>query len=205
MVGNPAYRVLGEAPAPWLVIIHGLALDHREFLPFAETWSKDWRVLLWDMPGHGDSQPFPARFSLESAADGLDALLAKLGVERAVFVGFSFGGMVTQALARRRRRQSISSKRFPETLPVNSCAGTCANRTGKGARVGSTSLHPNLTHGDQRAGLQRISSEPRAGILVYRPGCRGRGSATSGRSASRKVTTRLRRSRSRSQTWTPPK
>lgn len=95
------YRTLGHAPAPWLVVCHGMALDHRDFLGLAGGLAGRWRVLLWDMPGHGASQPAPADWSAGRMTDALEAVLAAAGVERAVFLGFSFGGIVAQEFARR--------------------------------------------------------------------------------------------------------
>ena len=95
------YRVIGGGNAPWLVICHGMALDHRDFLDIATQLAGRWRVLLWDMPGHGTSQPAPASYSLDAMTDALEAVLQAAGVARPVLLGFSFGGLVAQAYARR--------------------------------------------------------------------------------------------------------
>lgn len=99
-LGQVRYRVLGASANPWLVITHGLALDHRDLAPFAASLADRWRVLLWDMPGHGESQPFPPRFTAAGAAEALKALIDALAIDRASMLGFSFGGMVVQHLAR---------------------------------------------------------------------------------------------------------
>jgi pimeloyl-ACP methyl ester carboxylesterase len=99
--GNIRYRVVGAAGLPWLVICHGMALDHREFVPLAETLSDRWRVLLWDMPGHGQSQPQPGDYSVAAMADALEAVLAAEGVAMTALLGFSYGGVVAQVFARR--------------------------------------------------------------------------------------------------------
>ena len=56
------------------------------------------RVVVFDGPGHGKSEPAP-RFMLEEHADALLDAFGELGIERAVVVGLSWGGMVGMRLA----------------------------------------------------------------------------------------------------------
>lgn len=95
----------GPAGAPWLVVSHGGGLDHTSFRPLAARLSDRWRVLLWDLPGHGESQPMPQPFTAALCAEALAALVDHAGVERAVHLGFSFGGVVAQLFARARPAQ----------------------------------------------------------------------------------------------------
>jgi pimeloyl-ACP methyl ester carboxylesterase len=99
--GVPHHRVIGGGDRPWLVVVHGMALDHREFLGFAETLAAYWRVLLWDMPGHGASQPQPADYGIAAMTDALEAVLAANAIDRLALLGFSYGGIVAQEFARR--------------------------------------------------------------------------------------------------------
>lgn len=94
-----AYRTIGDA-GPWLVMCHGMALDHRDLEPFARRIAGEWRVLLWDMPGHGDSAA-PARWTLDTMTDALEEVLSAAQVDRCALLGFSFGGMVAQDFVRR--------------------------------------------------------------------------------------------------------
>jgi pimeloyl-ACP methyl ester carboxylesterase len=93
--------VRGDANAPWLVITHGMALDCSSFEGLAERLSSRWRVLLWDMPGHGKSGPILPPFDIHVCVDALEAVLDAHGVDKAVLLGFSFGGVVSQLLAHR--------------------------------------------------------------------------------------------------------
>jgi pimeloyl-ACP methyl ester carboxylesterase len=58
-----------------------------------------YRVLNWDVRGHGRSQPMGEPFSLALAVEDLLALVDGLGVEKAVFVGHSNGTYISQELA----------------------------------------------------------------------------------------------------------
>src|SRR5256885_2544448 len=58
-----------------------------------------WRVVSWDMRGHGqtESPDDPARYSAALTVADMRALLQHLGVERAVIGGLSLGGYVSLA------------------------------------------------------------------------------------------------------------
>jgi 3-oxoadipate enol-lactonase len=93
-------RVLGRDDAPWLVMCHGMALDSDNLLSLAERLAADWRILLWDMPGHGGS-PGIADYRVDAMVDALVAAIDSLRVTDPVILGFSFGGIVAQyAVAR---------------------------------------------------------------------------------------------------------
>jgi 3-oxoadipate enol-lactonase len=93
---NVHYWTGGQAAAPWVVLTHGATVDHHSW---DATWpivAQDFRVLAWDVRGHGLSRPAP--FGLKAAVDDLLAILDRLQVERAVFVGHSMGGNLHQEL-----------------------------------------------------------------------------------------------------------
>jgi pimeloyl-ACP methyl ester carboxylesterase len=92
----------GPAGAPWLAICHGGALDHSGFVPVARALANRRRVLLWDLPGHGRSQPRPVPLTMDACVAAFGTVLDAAGVERATLLGFSFGGVVAQLYAARR-------------------------------------------------------------------------------------------------------
>ncbi len=52
-----AYREAGTGPA--LVLLHSLGLSHREWEPVVEPLSERFRLVLPDLPLHGDSEDRP--------------------------------------------------------------------------------------------------------------------------------------------------
>lgn len=95
-------REAGPASAPAVLLIHGWALDSPA------TWHRVWpllrgglRLIAVDLRGHGKSDRVRERFDIEDLADDLAACLDVLGVGTFSVVGYSLGGMVAQALARR--------------------------------------------------------------------------------------------------------
>jgi len=56
------------------------------------------RVVVFDPPGHGKSE-MPPPFSLEDNSDAVSDAFGELRIDRAVFVGLSWGGMVGMRMA----------------------------------------------------------------------------------------------------------
>lgn len=83
---------------PAIVLLHGLLFDGGMWRGQVEALSSLGRVVVFDGPGHGKSEPAP-RFMLEDHADALLDAFDELGIERAVLVGLSWGGMVAMRVA----------------------------------------------------------------------------------------------------------
>lgn len=56
---------------------------------------------MWDLPGHGASAHLEPVRTLNEAANALASVMDAAGVPSAIQLGFSFGGMTTQAFARK--------------------------------------------------------------------------------------------------------
>lgn len=93
--GLQAYRESGGGPA--VVLLHGISSGAASWEPLSPLLP-DYRLLAWDAPGYGESQPLTE--SEPTAADyaaRLDAWLDALEVERCVLVGHSLGAMMACA------------------------------------------------------------------------------------------------------------
>jgi len=95
-----AYDLTGPEDAPVVVLIHGLGLTR------ASTWgqiapvlAQRFRVLAYDLPGHGETALPDARVTLTALGAHLVALLDELGIARAALAGFSLGGMINRRCA----------------------------------------------------------------------------------------------------------
>lgn len=89
----------GPSSAPAVIFIHGALLDHTSWAPQAHALSRRYRVITWDLPGHGESHPL-VRFDRDSGGRALIGLMDHLGLERAALVGLSVGGWIAQHVAR---------------------------------------------------------------------------------------------------------
>jgi pimeloyl-ACP methyl ester carboxylesterase len=81
---------------PPVIFSHGLFMDHEMFAPQVDALKGQYRVVTWDERGHGGtaSDVLPD-FSYYDSANDLAALLAHLGIERAVLAGMSQGGFLS--------------------------------------------------------------------------------------------------------------
>lgn len=87
---------LGQGPA--VVIVHDLGDTRLTWMPVVRKLMSHHRVVLADLPGHGDT-PLPSPFSLEAAAAALDPVLAALPADSTVLIGSGVGGLVAMRAA----------------------------------------------------------------------------------------------------------
>ena len=93
------YWLAGPRDRPLVVFTHGATADHRMFDSQVRVIAQHYRVLTWDVRGHGLSRPMGTRFTLHKVIEDLLAILDQLECERAVFVGQSMGGNIAQEVA----------------------------------------------------------------------------------------------------------
>lgn len=93
------YWVGGPEGKPLVVFTHGACVDHRSFDPIIPVVAQEYRVLTWDVRGHGKSQPAGERFTVPLAVEDLLELVEQQGYQKAVFVGHSNGTYIAQELA----------------------------------------------------------------------------------------------------------
>jgi pimeloyl-ACP methyl ester carboxylesterase len=91
----------GPADRPPLLMLHGLTRNSRDFENVAARYAGDWRVLAVDFRGRGMSEwdPSSARYVPPTYAGDVLQLLDELGINEAVFLGTSLGGLVTMIIA----------------------------------------------------------------------------------------------------------
>jgi 3-oxoadipate enol-lactonase len=96
--GTPLhYWVSGPDDGPVVACTHGATLDHDAFAPnIAAMVDAGFRVLTWDLPGHGSSQPRRSAITVHDLAADLLALLDEIDAGPVVLIGQSFGGLVAQ-------------------------------------------------------------------------------------------------------------
>ncbi|TVP70888.1 MAG: alpha/beta fold hydrolase [Nitriliruptor sp.] len=93
------YWLQGPEDGPLIALTHGVSLDRHAFSGQVRVLVEaGYRVLTWDIRGHGRSQPMGPDISLAQIADDLIAILDDVPADRAVIAGQSLGGMVAQDL-----------------------------------------------------------------------------------------------------------
>lgn len=93
-----AYDVHGTT-GPWVTFSHSLGCTRHMWQEQISALARDFRVLAYDLRGHGESNSGGAPGSLNLLASDVHALLDHLGISGTHFVGISIGGMIGQTLA----------------------------------------------------------------------------------------------------------
>lgn len=94
-----AWELHGPEGAPAVALIHGLGLCRGIWEGHLPALSARYRVLSYDLHGHGESAAPPETASLAVYARQLTGLMDALGIDRAAVVGFSIGGMINRRMA----------------------------------------------------------------------------------------------------------
>jgi len=93
------YELHGKEGAAWLILSHSLACTVRMWDPQIAAFKDRYRILAYDMRGHGASAAPAGPYTLEMLADDVLGLMKELGIKRGTFIGLSIGGMIGQMLA----------------------------------------------------------------------------------------------------------
>ena len=87
---NLYYEIHGEGQP--LVFIHGLGLSTRDWESQIPGFSKSYKVVAFDLRGHGQSDKPAGPYTMSQYSDDLAGLLRALNIPSAHIVGISLGG-----------------------------------------------------------------------------------------------------------------
>lgn len=138
-----AYRLLGNEANPLVVLAHPLGMTQAVWDDILPLLLSRYRVLTWDLPGHGASQAWgeapiaPADLAAEALA-----LTDHAGAERFHFIGTSIGGVVGQQLISEHAERLLS-----------------ATLTNTGAVIGNAELWNTRAGRIREEGLAAMSEE----------------------------------------------
>lgn len=90
--------VSGQDAKPALILNHSLATSHEMWGLQLPIFARHFRVVAFDMRGHGASAAPTGAYSLEQLADDVVGVADHLNLKKFHFLGLSIGGMIGQTL-----------------------------------------------------------------------------------------------------------
>ena len=142
--GNPA--------GPPIVFVHGFSQSYAVFkLQFQSDLARDFRLLAYDLRGHGCSgKPWDGRYyTAKLIAGDMAAALAEFKVQRPLLVGWSYGGYVVMDYVRRYGDQRLAGAMLVGSnagLPLPPTDPAVIERT-RVARENNRNSSPDITAG----------------------------------------------------------
>jgi 3-oxoadipate enol-lactonase len=91
--------VEGSSDVPVLVLADSIGTTLDMWRPQMAQLAGRFRIVRFDLPGHGGSPAPDGPYTIAGLGRGLIALLDELGIERAHLVGLSIGGMISMWVA----------------------------------------------------------------------------------------------------------
>ncbi|MTI96243.1 MAG: alpha/beta hydrolase [Firmicutes bacterium] len=99
-LGGSIYcEVHGPENQPALVLTHGAGLNCRMFDSQIAALKDKYRIVVWDMPGHGRSHKLDGPLPFTEQSTNIIAILDALNIKQAVLGGQSLGSWVSQHAA----------------------------------------------------------------------------------------------------------
>jgi pimeloyl-ACP methyl ester carboxylesterase len=89
-----SYSDHGPDDAPVIIFIHGFPLNKSMWDRQVEALKENYRVIAYDIRGHGNSDPGIDEFFIELFVNDLLRFMEKLGIEKSILCGLSLGGYI---------------------------------------------------------------------------------------------------------------
>ncbi len=89
------YIDYGNQNGQALVFLHGWGQNIEMMRPIADPFSKEFRIIIVDLPGFGESSEPDFDWSLYDYVECIHLLLQKLNIKDPILLGHSFGGKIS--------------------------------------------------------------------------------------------------------------
>ena len=110
-----AYRDIGSGPV--LLLVHGWAASGIFFEDIAARLADEFRVIIPDLRGHGDTPAGPGKATITDLADDMDELIATLGIAPIIALGWSMGATVLWSMIERHGHDRLAGMVIEDMSP----------------------------------------------------------------------------------------
>lgn len=93
--GDITYLQAGDGPC--IIFLHGYMETKEVWIDFASRFVERYRVIIIDLPGHGESSLKSSINSMENMALVIYQIIIHNNIKKAIFIGHSMGGFVLLA------------------------------------------------------------------------------------------------------------
>ncbi|MFW5709940.1 MAG: alpha/beta fold hydrolase [Bacteroidota bacterium] len=107
------YQIKGSGPD--IVLLHGFMESLEMWHPFLPSLTKDFSVVMIDLPGHGRSKCLEEVHSMPLMAEQIKKVLDKENIRKCTLVGHSMGGYVALAYAEKYAQKLMGLGLFHST------------------------------------------------------------------------------------------
>jgi pimeloyl-ACP methyl ester carboxylesterase len=90
------YKIYGNEDSFPLICVHGFGSKKETWVAQVGDLSKKFKVIIFDLRSAGKSDRPEKPYGMDTLADDIAGLMNFLKIEKAHFMGFSLGGMITQ-------------------------------------------------------------------------------------------------------------
>jgi 3-oxoadipate enol-lactonase len=95
----PIFSRIDGSGERWVTFVTGIANDLSMWDGQVAALERDFRILRYDLRGHGGSESTPGDYTIQLLVDDLRHLLDERGVQKTALVGLGLGGAIAQAFA----------------------------------------------------------------------------------------------------------
>jgi len=89
-----SYHDEGPIDAPTIIFIHGFPFNKSMWEPQMEALKQNYRVIAYDIRGHGDSDAGNENYSIDLFSNDLLFFMDALDIEKPILCGLSMGGYI---------------------------------------------------------------------------------------------------------------
>lgn len=89
------YIDYGDKKKDAVVLLHGWGQNIQMMQPVGEPLSKDYRVIIVDLPGHGSSTEPTYPWTVDDYTEAIRNLINELKINNPILIGHSFGGKIS--------------------------------------------------------------------------------------------------------------
>ncbi len=93
------YYIDGADKSPVLLFLHGWRSESSVWFPALENFDAENSIYCLDLPGFGKSELPHSAYSVENYSEIISGFISKLGLDKVVIIGHSFGGRIAIKLA----------------------------------------------------------------------------------------------------------